>query len=157
MTRVDGTELLCGAIWRRAHHLLEAEALCVVGYLHDGYPSAALVLFFELSDEEAFLFHTMDDSRKALALGDEGFVSLTIGPARSGVETLQVEGLAARTHDDRHRSHAIATADRKTGRYGSAYLYSRRSILYRVEPTWMRYSRYPSEQMPGEVYESPLP
>ena len=129
------------SLWKHVEDFVGRETLCSVSYINlRGVPSAALIAYFELSSDPAFLFHASSDSRKAQAISRNPAVAIVIGPGFGQDRTLQVEGEAYRTKKDEHRSAALDIGKRKKSPCGPEFLLDSRSLLFIVHVNWMRYS-----------------
>ena len=132
MTRAD---LL--AFMRAHQHAVEASVST------GGAPQAAVVGIV-VSDTFELCFDTLEQTRKAANLAQNGRVAFVIGGPESGaVRTVQLEGIADRPQGP----HLAALTERYLARFPDGRVrQSWPGLIYiRVRPTWLRWSDFSVE------------
>lgn len=128
----------------------------ILGFLHShsmatiatvnahGNPESALIAFAELPDF-GIIFETFVDTRKFDNLKQNSQVALVIGWDTKNHITLQYEGVAEpipANETDKYRKIFLEKDTPCT----ETFLLDPRVRLYRVEPTWLRYSDYTTDK-----------
>jgi general stress protein 26 len=135
------------------HAFLKSQKLAVIATVKNKThaPEAALVGFAE-ADDLTLYFQTQDQTRKAKNLDAHPTVAFVIGTQLEAATTVQYEGIV----------HVATKAEQAIGRQllidkdspSVRFLDKPGTIMYKVTPTWIRYSNYNAG--PPEVFEITL-
>lgn len=112
--------------------------------VNSGYPESALVAFAELPTFE-IIFETFHTARKYKNLQNDGHISLAVGWDIKQHITLQYEGIA-RELERHERQDYTPIFYKKDTPCTKRFLEDPRARLFKVKPTWLRYSDYTGNQ-----------
>jgi general stress protein 26 len=145
---VGAEDKLQVSIFLKSHRL----AVIATNATLDQSPESALIAFVE-DDDLSLYFQTSRYSRKANNLMLRQAISLVIGLDLEEMATLQYEGTAQQldAEDEIEACKALFLA--KKSPTTPAYLERPDTILFRVSPTWIRYSHYPEGAKHGHMIE----
>lgn len=104
------------------------------------FPESALIAFAEYENFE-ILFETFNISRKYQNLLKNNKVSLVIGLDHTKLITLQYEGVVEPVAEDEVESHIQHFLSKDTP-CTEKILRDSRAKLFKITPTWLRYSDY---------------
>lgn len=108
-----------------------------------GSPESALIAFAELPNLE-IIFETFSKTRKHDNLQKNGHVSLVIGWDENQI-TLQYEGIAKPVPQKETEKYLTIFAAKDTP-CTEIFLRNPRVRLYKISPSWLRYSNYSCER-----------
>jgi general stress protein 26 len=112
-------------------------------------PESALIAFTQ-TDELEIIFETFVDTRKWNNLQQNPHVSLVIGWNTEHYLTVQYEGIAAPAANDEQAEAYIQAFLAKDTPCSEKFLRDKRVRLFKIRPTWVRYSDY-TREMPSII------